>query len=141
MKENKMIIYRVENSRGEGIYYGACSVKYKMQDENHPTPSKDCLLVKLVKINYPKKIKTNLFSPKEKWISSDFIQETFIFGFASIEQLKRWIYKGEWRYDLSHEGFRISVYECEEAYCGRTQAMINKKKKYELVSKMSLMEI
>lgn len=48
-----------------------------------------------------------------------------LFGFTSIEQLRFWIYKAEWRESLHDEGYAISYYEVPEEYAllGDTQAI------------------
>jgi hypothetical protein len=47
------------------------------------------------------------------------------YGFASIEQLKFWIYTEEARDVIAERGLVIYVYDAEEAYIGATQATFN----------------
>ncbi len=56
-------------------------------------------------------------------------QSPYIFGFATLEQLKFWIYKEEWVTQLEENGFVISRLEAsstEYVTHGRTQAIINR---------------
>lgn len=44
------------------------------------------------------------------------------YGFASLEQLKFWIFSDEMRQEIAREGFVIHVLEASETYVGDTQA-------------------
>lgn len=54
-----------------------------------------------------------------------FYSRKFIFGFSSIEQLRRWIYNDAWLKSLDEKGYVLSIYEGDVRH-GHTQAVINR---------------
>ena len=54
-----------------------------------------------------------------------FKEGNFIFGFSSIDQLRRWLYDDAWLKGLNEKGFVLSIYEGDVRH-GHTQAVINK---------------
>lgn len=111
--ENKLI-YRVEDSAGDGLYtseHGKCYAEMYELDGRHPSPHNDPALARKV---------------------HDFLGKYggARFGFCSLEQLKFWIYKRDWWDKLDAEGFVISMYLVPEQYCllGNTQAIFNREK-------------
>lgn len=104
-------IYRVQNDRNEGLYSYAV-----INEDNcirHPLPHEDEVLYIQLK--------------------EGVIFEQHLFGFGSMQQFHNWLYKDSWKENLKDVGFAIYVYECEEAYIGRTQAVFNKIRRHTLL--------
>lgn len=118
-------VYRVENSNGGGMYTETeCTPSYEMIEEaRHPTPDKDALLAPLWQIELE---------------TANYLR--FSFAFASLEQLKFWIYREDWRKKLDENGFGVSVYETDSALIGDTQAVFLKSQA-KLEYTLSLLEI
>lgn len=118
-------VYRAENDELEGMYSSEVSRFMFELQSRHPSPHDDMAL-------------------KGPWnqICDDDRTSEFHFGFSSIEQLKFWIYMEEWRQGLTEEGFKISVYEIEEAYTliGETQCVFQTEYA-QLDHRLSLLEI
>lgn len=101
-------IYRVENVDGKGMYCGTeAGVQMNGDSSRHPLPREDA----------------KIGCEWRERLSGEIDEQ--IFGFASLEQLRFWIYKTKWRKSLKSEGFRVSVYEVpvEHALVGDTQAI------------------
>jgi len=95
-------IYRVENNNKEGMYGGSdvpCSWEM-VESKTHPSPYEDDKI-------------------KPFW---DRHSKDLQFGFSSIQQLRFWIYKKEWREQLDASGFHISVIIAKGAH-GDTQSV------------------
>lgn len=104
------LIYRIEDALGKGMYCGTdCPVKYMMQEERHPPPYQDIRL---------RDIWETLYEQSR--------QRDFQFGFSSLDQLRSWIYREEWRDALNAAGFKVYVYAAKEYYLGDTQAIMIK---------------
>lgn len=101
-----MLFYRVEWPDGEGLYRkGAAGLGQELSDfERHPLPEEDPALV--------------------DYYDSAMGQghAYFRFAFKSLDQLKYWIYRTEWRQYLHKQGLRVAVIEADGHY-GDTQAM------------------
>lgn len=105
-----MLIYRVENANGCGMYMGNDhSFSYEMIDSmRHPTPNKDASLSKF-------------------WNALSFERsQAYSFGYGSLEQLKNWIYQDSWRKEIDESGFRVYVYDSKHFEIGDTQAVFIK---------------
>lgn len=106
-------IYRVENKQGGGMYRGGHPVTDQMSgaatDDSgrcrHPMPHND----------------QGLFA----FYDDGFMPEKHQFAFGSIQQLKFWIYRREWREELEADGFTIKMI-CADAIVGDTQAIFDK---------------
>ena len=124
-----MKIYRVErinpkhpfatSNFGSGLYRSDTACVYLNDKNRHPVPQLD------------EALGWYEIPGKER--------DMYYFGFASIEQLKFWIYQKECRELLHEEGFKISVYEGNIKH-GDTQAVIHIKGKT-LVETLNLTEI
>lgn len=105
-KQPEVTIFRIENKYKDGVYQGMNSVSTKMlknnceNPERHPLPSEDDKL-------------------REFW---SIYREKLFFGFKSIEQLKFWVYKREWRETLEAEGYFISKIKARGKH-GDTQSV------------------
>lgn len=123
MEEN-LIIYRVEDSYHTGMYSAETSSNMFELQSRHPPPEDDVTL-----------------GPKWKALSKD-ERDPYHFGFASMEQLKFWIYMQEWRTELESEGYRVSVYSVSPscALVGETQCVFLPEAAKKLYSQ-SLLEI
>jgi hypothetical protein len=97
-------IYRVEDATGEGLYSAFDPGTYprvEMQDEKrHPVPLDD-----------------DKISPV--WLK---LQDKLNFGFASLDQLRFWVYKRVWREDLHKYGLSIKKIKAK-GVLGDTQAV------------------
>jgi hypothetical protein len=93
-------VWRVENSRGVGMYnWGTTALKYMGVGKRHPGPSSGCLnpdcgISQFFDYIHPTKEVLN-----------------WKFGFASLEQAKRWIYSAKIRRLLRNEGHLLNCYE------------------------------
>lgn len=105
------LVYRVENAEGLGMYRSKADYHisgcpdFQDDGDRHPCPSEDAKL---------------------GW-SWD-VHPTWVFGFASKEQLMFWLYKESWRRYIKSGGFTIAVYEVDDGYykLGDTQACFNR---------------
>ncbi len=122
--EDNLIIYRVEDSDNCGMYSADISNNMFELQSRHPPPHDDVTL-----------------GPKWKVLTSD-QKDPYRFGFASLEQLKFWIYMQEWRTELEAEGYRVSVYLVPSKFTmvGETQCVFLPEEATKLHT-MSLLEI
>jgi len=118
-----MKFYRVEWPDGEGLYRkGAAGLGNELSDfERHPMPFEDAELA-------------DYYDTAMEIGSSN-----FRFAFASIEQLKYWIYRTEWRKILHDKGLKIAVIEAD-GFHGDTQAMYEKESRVD-IEFLSLVEV
>jgi len=102
------LVYRIEDKNGRGPYQGYnlnipgfCTVE-------HPAPYTEASL-------------------KWKFLKN---QESWYFGFDSLDQLKRWFYNQQWLETLHEAGLRITVWEVDTSYfrASKTQAVFLRKK-------------
>ena len=113
-----MLVYRVENAQGGGMYRNdglsvasICDIS-DYSSARHPHPTADDALMRSI----PRHL-NQMGMPAY----------VFNYGFASLEQLKMWLYQNEWRVALSDAGFHVAVYNClKDAYVGDTQAVFIK---------------
>jgi hypothetical protein len=101
-----MLVYRIEDTYGKGMYRSNKSIDIDQDDARHPTPFDDSLLSDLV---------INIIG----------VYQNYIHGFKSIEQLRNWLYYDTWLVNLHEAGFVLKVYEVEEAnvLIGHTQVV------------------
>lgn len=99
-------LFRIEKD-GIGPYNSFALEEFGLGPANalHPMPCQDELFM------------TNMM---KKRCSASF----FLYGFTSIDQLRRWFYRDEWLHALHKKGFTLNVYAvAEEHFCqGHTQA-------------------
>lgn len=106
-------LYRVENLRMEGIYVNGTASVIGIRDGfhgRHPSPFEDSAL---------------MADLENKGLPSPTNRE-WRYGFASLDQLRNWLYKAEWRSTLAFHGFFISIIDVSNLDCaiGDTQAMM-----------------
>jgi hypothetical protein len=105
-------VYRVENKRGQGMYSGNNTEFLRVSDANHPGPTDDAKLIA---------------NAESKGIR---VYPDYLFGFNSIKQLRKWLYKDEWLHKLHEAEYGLSViYVHDEDFIdGDTQVVYNSKK-------------
>lgn len=121
-----MKVFRVEDDEGNGMYNGWCALQEMQERERHPIPGDDWELMSAVHKSKIDERCYEVLSMNDPCEAPD----ELLFGFASMEQLRFWIYKHEWIQRLKDEGFKLSVYEVEDGWAahGRTQAVFIKDK-------------
>lgn len=102
-----MLVYRVQNEDGTGLYHASEYAKYLLSDlqGRHPLPYNDSKLI-------------------EELGNEDYSGK--LFAFASMEQLKFWIHSREAREAIHAEGCQVYVIETDEVWVGDTQCVFNK---------------
>lgn len=108
--------FRIERN-GRGFYNAQASVAAAMYaswedteyETRHPGPLQDSLL------------RANFEAAQGPMTMSS--MDPFRFGFASMAQLRAWVYRDEWRDSLAREDFLLNIYLPSEMYVGNTQAM------------------
>lgn len=104
----KELCYRVVNADGVGLYASGHHVAGELHDMyRHPTPSDDYKLRDF----YYEHISNGLY----------FRNSPYVFGFASMEQLRHWIHSEELLMSLAESGFRIRIYQTDDYCIGDTQ--------------------
>jgi len=100
-----MLVFRVQTPKGVGMYCSGARATGQMFDLDtyHPSPNNDGKLGD---------VWAELHN-KVEWR----------FGFASIDQLRMWIYRQEWRDSLHEQGLYVSVISAEYVHVGETQAI------------------
>ena len=105
MAEEYTYVWRLEDSGGRGMYGEFRDSSYfyyasmgsgeddPAPENVHPLPYEDPLLK---------------FAP---WNSD------YYFGFSSIEQMRRWIYKDEWLSRLAAYGIMLNLYKVPREFC------------------------
>lgn len=109
-----MLIYRVENQRGVGMYKAYAKACYAMVgSDRHPSPNDDAEL-----------------RPAWHQLLNEGLYRHYNFGFATLDQLRSWIYKDEWREELDRKDFYAMCYYVPDEYMhiGATQAIFRKDK-------------
>lgn len=105
-----MLIYRVEQENGRGMYVDNKDDTYSSEMTEamrHPIPSEDAAL-------------------RDAWNALSLSQFKYCFGFSSLEQLKSWIYRSDWRAAINADGFKVAAYETTDFLVGDTQAVFRK---------------
>lgn len=129
-------LFRVENARGEGMYFGENNVADEMQPFSYPDAS----------MRHPKPYDDSALMADcaAKGLPHDWLEwGHYNYGFSSIEQLKMWVHRDSWRRGLHDYGFQVSIYEIDDQYfaAGDTQAIVLKDKPRTLIQQLSLLEI
>lgn len=120
-----MIIFRVVDSKGDGMYrvennsplWNECCEGYD-DDYHHPAP---CQLFRRI-------------SSKDKDLSD------YFFGFATVSQLHHWIFKDKWRKNIDKAGGRVLVFETTDLVGDRHQVAFNKHSA-KLIDDVSILEL
>ena len=117
---DNMCVYRVECAAGKGFYASAYFETHHgllggTSRPEHPIPEEDSMYW----VAYEARKALNPLH----WIGHQ------IFGFASLEALRRWFYNDQWLQGM-HQAMRISVYECpvDDPVVGRTQLTFTRAK-------------
>lgn len=100
------LVYRIEMPNGVGMYrcYLACADDIQ-DDMRHPTPTEDAELWPFWKdMGYRERGQMR-------------------FGYATIAQLKSWVYKKSWRKKIKDHGLVVSVYRARFVRVGSAQAV------------------
>lgn len=116
----KTTVYRIETKDGTGMYgSGGCrEAGFGYDNSRHPSPEDDALLSKLLEEKSGNAAWCFSFSP-------------YHFGFATIEQLRNWIYRDEWLLELHNSGHVLAIIESEEVFAGYTQAIFIRPETYQ----------
>jgi len=103
-----MRIFRIQNKHGIGMYTAQAEITYCMLelDGRHPPPLDDTRLCAAIE------------ATGRHCQFGD-----YNFGFSSLDQLRSWVYRAEWRSGLEAEGFFVVELETAEVYKGDTQAV------------------
>jgi hypothetical protein len=104
-------IWRVETKVGQGMYSFSKYAHSTMSGvKRHPDPSDDSGL----------DFSTNKLISRSKWY----------FGFATLSQFKRWVYREDIRRRLQADGLQLSCYSVPEKFTKRSsfQAIFRKDK-------------
>lgn len=124
-------VLRIEG-RGAGMYASGLwdlATDYFDRDDKHPAPWKDSRLEALVTQTYSceeiQEMRSIGVYPVRQWLRDH--PET-LFGFESVDQLRRWIYKDYWIESMAEFGGELVTYELKPgAFCfvGYTQVMFH----------------
>ena len=111
-----MIVYRLENGKGEGIYQSQAAAEIEEDeslpqtnlggDPRHPSPLADSLL------------------RANGW---DF-QEYLFFAFESLASFRAWFFNDEFLARAAERGFHIVKYETDEVILGNSQCAFDRAK-------------
>lgn len=119
-----MLVYRIEGVNGGGIYRGEYSRQNPMSwvESKHPAPWRDSLLVH--NSNRKRGDAFDITDSFDTWFS----EENYIFGFASTEQLRSWVFVDLWLWLMQERGFRLAVMEIEDddVIVGHTQCIFKR---------------
>lgn len=100
-----MLIYRVENSKRQGPYYGSQNaLAGNPFDPRHPEPGEDFKLSKYLKEAFGED-------------GTIYFPESYRFGFSSIEQARKWLCRKPWCKSLRKNGFTLAVFEVPDEHC------------------------
>lgn len=123
-----MLVYRIEGENGDGIYRGKYCRDNPMDwiPSKHPGPARDSLLVDNANV-----IRQN---DDADFVCLDFcdwiMMSKYIFGFASTEQLRNWIFNDMWLWRMEERGFRLAVFDIDpdDVIVGHTQCIFHREK-------------
>ena len=96
----KVQCFRVSyGPNGKGMYQGPDTVAASRMFElsgRHPGPNDDAAI-------------------KDAWSKGSYngLHREYFFGFKSLDQLRQWIYKTEWRQELHDTGYEIHIWEAK----------------------------
>lgn len=115
-----MIVYRIENQAGEGMYAADhCIYQCPSYEDfgNHKGPQSDNRLLDELRL--------------KNW-SYD-IPQHFSFGFSSVEQMRTWLFEDVWLLWLADNGFILAIIETDDVIAGDTQCIFIKPETYQKV--------
>lgn len=103
-EKRKELCFRVETTDGRSMYNVGCPFYDR---DIHPAPEEDAGL-------------------KDFWrIHIEGYGGPYYFGFASMEQLRRWVYRDQ--QELADRGLGVSIYQTDDYCIGDTQMVFRKK--------------
>ena len=127
-----MLVYRIENAKRQGPYVNIdntlCKHPIKVRDKRQPTPENDKLLSAVLPVEDGETV----------------VPSKYKFGFCSVEQARKWIYKKSWCNSLRKNGFKLVQFEVPDDYCiqGSKQVMYESKRvKTSTESKACIMQL
>ena len=103
-----MLFYRIEDEYGKGMYttiFSDISREMFELDGRHPAPCNE------------EGLGEYLDGMEGSW-------KNYRYAFKSLEQLKNWIYKKEWRTKLKRDGLKLIVIDAK-GFHGNTQAVFD----------------
>jgi hypothetical protein len=120
-----MLIYRIEDSEGGGLYRGDNLCKNPINSFSsyrHPMPYNDSLFV----ANAEAVMEREGYSRRNV---SDFIDGDYIFGFATTDQLRNWVHRDDWLFKMDQRGFRLAVFDMpyDDVIVGHSQAVFRRR--------------
>lgn len=102
-----MLIWRIENENGGGMYRGGCEGFATVAagvggwvTDRHPNPLWD------------EALGFDDIDPDER--------DRYKFGFATLGQMRQWVYKAAWRRGLDEIGFSLNCYRVPDEYGRRS---------------------
>ena len=110
------IVYRVENTKGEGVYQGGGFELLNvstLENAYQPMPTRDHLIGSHFTKNFLGGVNID-----EPW-------KHVHYGFTTKAQIKAWFPRRQWLAKLDKHGWTCGVYECPDALLGETQAVFN----------------
>lgn len=113
-----MLVYRIENKKRQGPYVKSnntlCEHSHKVFDSKQPPPRNDI------------KLKGALLKKE----GTEDIPIKYRFGFCSVEQARKWVYKRSWCLSLRKGGFKLVAFEVPDEFClvGDSQLMYDCKR-------------
>jgi hypothetical protein len=122
-----MLIYRIEDEDAGGPYRGNNSDKNPFgsatASDRHPLPADDSLLQDSIRFRMERDL-----DDVDDCHWSSFLECEFIFGFASVEQMRNWVYNDTWLTRMDDNGFFLSVFDVPEDHIciGNTQAVFRR---------------
>jgi hypothetical protein len=124
-----MLIYRIEDEDGGGVYRGDNSDMNPMGgsvSDRHPLPADDSLLQESLRFRMRRDLAKEY--QWKHWTS--FLEDDFIFGFSSIDQMRNWVYQDVWLRKLDKGGFFLSEFNVPKHHVcvGNTQAVFRRSK-------------
>ena len=127
-----MLVYRIENSKRQGPYVNIdntlCEHSFRVGDKRQPAPENDKLLSAVLPVEDGEII----------------VPSKYKFGFYSVDQARKWIYKKSWCNSLRKNGFKLVQFEVPDEYCiqGSKQVMYESKRvKTSTKSKACIMQL
>ena len=102
-----MLIWRIEDENGGGMYRGSgdgfARVAAECGDwasDRHPSPLRDAVLGFCD------------IDPDER--------DRWKFGFATLGQMRQWVYKAKWRKGLDELGYQLNCYRVPDGFANRS---------------------
>lgn len=127
----KTTVYRIEDSLTKCGMYGSGGCReadFGYEHNHHPAPEEDTLLAS----------RLEAATGESAW---SFSYGAYHFGFASLDQLRNWIYRDKWLLALHESGHVLAIIESEEVFAGYTQVVFKRPETYQTVSIKEFFEL